>query len=67
MAFTQAQADAIDVALATGVLRVTYEGKTTEFHSMDEMLKLRQLIKDELAVAASTIPDRFARVGFTRD
>ena len=65
MAFTQAQIDNLESAIATGASRVTYDGKTTEFQSTTDMLALLQQMKDE--VAGTTLRDRWSRAGFARD
>lgn len=51
-AFTQAQLDAIKRAYATGVTRVTYEGKTTEYRSLAEMRQIIATIEADLAAQA---------------
>lgn len=48
MAFTQAQLDALDEAIASGSKRVRYADKEVEYNSLDDMLRLRQLMNDEL-------------------
>lgn len=55
MAYTQTMLDALDAAIATGALRITHNGKTTEYRSMDEMVRVRNLIKQELAAAAGAV------------
>jgi hypothetical protein len=50
--FTQAQLDAIKRAYATGVTRVTYEGKTTEYRSLAEMRQIIATIEADLAAQA---------------
>lgn len=45
MAYTQADLDRIEAAIATGTLRITHNGKTTEFRSLDEMIRVRDLIR----------------------
>lgn len=47
--FTQAQLDAIKAAFATGVTRVTYDGKTTEYRSLAEMERIITRIEASLA------------------
>lgn len=37
MSYTIQQKQALERALASGVLRVTYEGKTVEYRSLDEI------------------------------
>ncbi|WCK12354.1 hypothetical protein G6L41_008730 [Agrobacterium tumefaciens] len=48
MAFTQADLDAINNAIATGAKKVRFQTHEVEYPSVSEMLKVRQLIKDEL-------------------
>ncbi len=50
MAFTQAQLDALESAIASGVTSVSYEGKSTSFRSLDEMLRLRDAIRRALGL-----------------
>jgi len=65
MAFTQAQLDALEAAIASGQLKVQYQDKSVTYASLDEMLRLRNLIKDELAGPSAT--DRCTRAVFSRD
>jgi hypothetical protein len=51
MAFTQAQLDAIEAGIASGVTTVSYEGKSTSFRSLDEMLRVRSIIRIALGLA----------------
>ena len=51
MAFSQAQLDAIENAIAAGVTSVSYEGKSSTFRSLDEMLRVRDIIRRALGVA----------------
>lgn len=48
MAFTQAQLDALDAAIASGTRSVSYDGKRVEYGSLAEMLQVRALMADEL-------------------
>ncbi len=58
MAFSQAQLDAIENAIAAGVTTVSYEGKSTNFRSLDEMLRVRDIIMRALGLS----PQRSATV-----
>ncbi|MER8786871.1 hypothetical protein NKH71_03220 [Mesorhizobium sp. M0983] len=49
MAWTQSDLDAIEKAIATGARRVRYQTHEVEYQSLSDMLKVRQIIKDELA------------------
>ena len=49
MAYSQADLDALDSALKKGARRVTYAGgNTVEFHSLDEMMRLRRFLSDQV-------------------
>ena len=54
MAFTQIQLDALEAAIAEGVTRVKYENKEVEYRSLDEMLKLRDLMLSSLGTKAKS-------------
>ena len=62
MAYTEAQRDALKDRIAEGVLRVTYDGITTEFRSLDEMERLLARMNAELADAAGTARRREIKV-----
>lgn len=47
--YTQAQLDAIKLAYASGVTRVSYDGKTTEYRSLSEMRQIITTIEADLA------------------
>lgn len=68
MPFTSADLATFDDQIASGVRRVTFaDGRTTEYNSLDEMIRARPLIVAEIAkataAAAGTPPRRmrFAR------
>jgi len=46
--FTQEQLDALTEAISQGAKKVKYADKEVEYHSIEEMLKLRDLMKREL-------------------
>lgn len=49
MAWTQADLDALETAIKTGVRKVTYrDGRTTEFRDLAEMLTTRTLMLQSL-------------------
>lgn len=48
MAFTVAQLTAIEEAMASGALKVTYEGKTVEYRSMADLRIARETIRADL-------------------
>ena len=49
MAYTQAQLDALQVAIATGARSIAYDGKSTTFRNLAEMLALEARITAQLA------------------
>ena len=48
MAFTLAHLTALEEAISTGTKKIKYGDKETEFQSLDDMLKLRDVMKNEL-------------------
>lgn len=59
MAFTLAQKQALEAALAAGVTSVSYEGKSTTYRSLAEMRQILAAINSDLA---GTVPTRQFRV-----
>lgn len=53
MAFTQAQLDAIETGIASGTTRVAYEGKSVEYRDLDQMLRIRSIIRRALGIDAN--------------
>jgi hypothetical protein len=49
MPWTQTELDALKRAFAGGTLRVTYDGKTVEYGSADDLLKRIRTIETEIA------------------
>jgi roadblock/LC7 domain-containing protein len=54
MSYTQTQLDALQAALASGTLRVTYDGKTVEYRSVDELSKAIKIVQSALQGAGTT-------------
>lgn len=52
MAFTSADLDAIDRAIASGELTVTVEGKSVTYRSLSDLQRARELIQSSLAASA---------------
>lgn len=52
MAFTTDQLAAVDAAIASGELRVSFNGRDVTYRSMNDLVKARQLIAAELAATA---------------
>ena len=67
MAYTQAQRDALEAAIASGVRSVTYDGTTTTYRDLDEMRAILGKIDQALNAAASKKATRQMRVIGKRD
>ena len=46
--FTDAQLKSLEAAIATGALMVRYADKTVTYRSLDEMLKVREIMRKAL-------------------
>lgn len=51
MSWTQAELDALKAAYASGTLRVSYDGKTVEYGSADDLKKRIQTIENAINAA----------------
>ncbi|HPT27530.1 MAG TPA: hypothetical protein PLZ95_14015 [Bryobacteraceae bacterium] len=56
MAYTQSQLEALEAALASGTLRVSFEGRSVEYRSVDEIKKALAEVKAALAAADPATP-----------
>ena len=62
MAVTQADIDALNLAIADGVRSVTIQGQTTIYNTTDSLIRARDDMRRELAiVTARTASKRFNR------
>lgn len=52
--FTQDQLKRLDDAIAQGITKVTYADRHISYRSLDEMLKVRELMKRSLARPSET-------------
>jgi hypothetical protein len=52
MAWTTAELDALKRAYASGTLRVSYDGKTVEYGSADDLLKRIRTVESEIAATS---------------
>lgn len=50
MAWTTADLEALDKSIAKGVTSVRYADRTVQYRSLEEMLKIRALMMDELGL-----------------
>lgn len=46
--FTVAHLEAIEKAIASGTLKVRYDGKEVQYHTMAELMNLRSMMRAEL-------------------
>jgi len=53
VAFTQENLNALESALVEGIQKVKYSDKEIEYRSVDEMVKIRNLMKKELCIDKS--------------
>ena len=48
MAWTQTDLDVLEAAMVSGQRRVRLNGREVEYHSVDQMVKARDLIRSEI-------------------
>ncbi len=60
MAYTIDQLNALDAAIAEGALTVKYQDKLVTYRSLDEMLRIRNLMRDELGLNGASGGRRLA-------
>jgi hypothetical protein len=53
MALTQADLDQLDTAIASNTLSVQYGERRVQYRSMDELMKAREHVAQQLAAAAA--------------
>ena len=53
MAWTQTDLDALNQSIANGVTSVRYADRSVQYRSLNEMLTLRALMIDEIALPSS--------------
>lgn len=51
MAYTLQQLEALDSAIVQGALRVKYADKEVEYRSLDDMIRLRNMMRQELGMS----------------
>jgi hypothetical protein len=55
MAFTQEQLDSLEQAIADGTLTVKYQDKLITYRSLEEMIRIRDLMRQSLGIASITV------------
>ncbi|HVY21184.1 MAG TPA: hypothetical protein VHA70_14040 [Bauldia sp.] len=64
--WSNVELDALKRAFASGTLRVSYEGKSVEYGSADDLLKRIRTIEREIAAATPSPLPRAGFAGFSR-
>ena len=67
MAFTATQLATLEKAIAQGATRVQYRDETVEYRSLDDMIKLRNLMRRELGERGLSFGDRAVSAKTDRD
>jgi len=68
MSFSTAQLQAIEEAIASGELSVSYEGKTVTYRNMADLVRARDLIKSDLQASGQmTAGPRSSLASFSKD
>lgn len=65
MAFTQSQLDVLEAAIASGTLEVRVGDKLVRYQSLADLIRARDLIRDQLQAATPT--ERSSHASFDRD
>lgn len=66
MAFTLAQLDAIEAAMASGELIVEYEGKKVQYRSMADLVIARNTVRAELIATGQLTPPSTTTISYAR-
>jgi hypothetical protein len=64
MAWTTQQLAGLEMAIAQGTTRVTFEGRTVEYRSLADMIRLRDLMRRDLG--AASVPPAITYATFSR-
>lgn len=62
MAYTQTQLEALEAALASGMLRVSFEGRSMEYRSIEELKKAIAEVRAALAAQQGAPKRRMVKV-----
>lgn len=62
VAYTIEQLNQLDAAIAEGALTVKYQDKQVTYRGLDEMIRIRKLMRDELGLNGTSGGRRFASV-----
>ncbi len=67
MLYTQAQRDALRQAIVSGVLRLSYDGKTVEYRSMAELKSALNDVEQALARDSGEVQTRRIKIYAFKD
>jgi len=67
MPWAQSDLDALDAAIKTGARSVRVGERQVMFHSLDEMLKLRAVMKESVAAQAGARSGRCSLAVFSKE
>lgn len=66
MSVAQADLDALDRMIASGVTSMSYDGKRLEYRSLAELRQARATLAQQLAAQSGTTRDRYVNPAFDR-
>jgi thiamine monophosphate synthase len=66
MPWISSDLEALEAAIKSGVREVQYRDRRVTYHSLDEMLKLRQLMREEVAGGTELGNVRTTLASFTK-
>nr|CAX84083.1 conserved uncharacterized protein [uncultured bacterium] len=67
MAWTQTELDALKSAYAAGTLRVSYDGKSVEYGSAEDLLSRIRTVEREVSAATGRARHSHSFAGFSKD
>lgn len=67
MAWTSADLTAIETAIKIGVRHVQYADHSVTYHSLDEMMRLREAMKNDVAATAGSARTSCTLAKFSKD
>jgi hypothetical protein len=67
MAFTQQQLDELEAAISSGTTQISANGRMQTFRSLEDMMKLRDLMAQQLGATDSGLSRRRKYFVFQRD
>lgn len=65
MGWTTADLDALNKSIASGTTSVRYADRTVQYRSLEEMLKIRMLMQDELQLP-NAVKGEIRRISYSK-